>query len=128
MIILVVFQRDTVYKCRVYNDRDTQVNGTQDQPQPPELVTEIEIPVYVAENLSDTCEVAFEGGILWPRTKKVWNQLYRNKFLDGGERSECIVASFHKYRRYFTKIRISACVTVSILHKRPSCSIDIAII
>ena len=69
-----------MYKCRVYNDRDTQVNGTQDHQLPQQLqaqsalaalVTEIEIPVYVAEKLSDTCEVAFEGGILWPRTKKV---------------------------------------------------------
>lgn len=59
-----------MYKCRVYNDRDTQLNGTQGQ-RPQKLLTEIEIPVYVAENLSDTCERAFQGGILWPATKKV---------------------------------------------------------
>ena len=35
------------------------------------LYSEIEIPVYVAEKLSDTCGDTYKGGILWPRTKKV---------------------------------------------------------
>ena len=41
------------------------VNGTKP------LVTEIEIPVYVAEKFSDTCSEAPADGIQWPRTKKV---------------------------------------------------------
>ena len=59
------FQRDTLYQCRVYDDRDRVVNGTKP------LVTEIEIPVYVAEKFSDTCSEAPADGIQWPRTKKV---------------------------------------------------------
>ena len=61
-----LFQNDTVYKCRVYDDREIVVNaGTR------QLVSEIEIPVYVAEKFSDTCGEAAADGIEWPRTKKV---------------------------------------------------------
>ena len=55
-----------MYKCRVYDDREIVVNGGTRQ-----LVSEIEIPVYVAEKFSDTCGEAAADGIEWPRTKKV---------------------------------------------------------
>ena len=55
-----------MYKCRVYDVRSTQINDTRDHL----LVTEIDIPVYVAL-AEDICEEAYEGGVIWPRTKKV---------------------------------------------------------
>ena len=64
-------QNDTVYKCRVYDDREIVVNGGTRQ-----LVSEIEIPVYVAEKFSDTCGEAAADGIEWPRTKKVFLLTY----------------------------------------------------
>ena len=64
-ILSLFLQKDTLYQCRVYDDRDRVVNGTKP------LVTEIEIPVYVAEKFSDTCSEAPADGIQWPRTKKV---------------------------------------------------------
>ena len=50
----------------MYDDREIVVNGGTRQ-----LVSEIEIPVYVAEKFSDTCGEAAADGIEWPRTKKV---------------------------------------------------------
>ena len=70
-----LFQNDTVYKCRVYDDREIVVNGGTRQ-----LVSEIEIPVYVAEKFSDTCGEAAADGIEWPRTKKVILPTYVRRF------------------------------------------------
>lgn len=55
-----------MYTCRVYDTRSssTQLNDTQI------MVTEISIPVYVAE-AKDVCQEAYEGGVIWPQTKKV---------------------------------------------------------
>ena len=65
-----------MYKCRVYDDREIVVNGGTRQ-----LVSEIEIPVYVAEKFSDTCGEAAADGIEWPRTKKV---IFRGGVRGGG--------------------------------------------
>ena len=72
IFIYFLMQNDTVYKCRVYDDREIVVNRTR------RLVTEIEIPVYVAEKFSDTCSEAPADGIEWPRTKKVVFIVTRN--------------------------------------------------
>ena len=74
-------QRDTIYKCRVYFVRNVQRNGTVDPNDHGgngngDLFTEIEIPVYVAESVRDTCDDHWAEGIQWPMTKKV------NKSLD----------------------------------------------
>jgi hypothetical protein len=60
-----------MYKCKVYDSRENNVfsNGTQNEKH--DLGFEIEIPVYVAETLADTCEENEKAGIVWPRTKKV---------------------------------------------------------
>ena len=72
---LSILQEDTLYQCRVYDDRDRVVNGTKP------LVTEIEIPVYVAEKFSDTCSEAPADGIQWPRTKKVLYKIVMDRFI-----------------------------------------------
>ena len=72
---LSILQEDTLYQCRVYDDRDRVVNGTKP------LVTEIEIPVYVAEKFSDTCSEAPADGIQWPRTKKVLYKIVMDRLI-----------------------------------------------
>ena len=72
---LSILQEDTLYQCRVYDDRDRVVNGTKP------LVTEIEIPVYVAEKFSDTCSEAPADGIQWPRTKKVLYKIVMHRLI-----------------------------------------------
>ena len=48
----------------MYDTRSMQLNDTQI------MVSQINIPVYVAE-AKDVCQEAYEGGIIWPQTKKV---------------------------------------------------------
>ena len=76
-----------MYTCRVYDTRSssTQLNDTQI------MVTEISIPVYVAE-AKDVCQEAYEGGVIWPQTKKVCSAGCQSKFWIGYEAQKSLQA------------------------------------
>jgi hypothetical protein len=101
------------------NERDTQVNISEWQHSQltphtsaysEKLYSEIEIPVYVAEKLSDTCGDTYKGGILWPRTKKGNTSITQCVLGQGFEAYKCNPTSPHSRPTWNQHVNVSDCV------------------